>query len=71
MSIVDVFSERLNELTKGKGLIPSTFEKELNIPHSTAQGWFVGKNMPNYDYLVLIANFFECTTDYLLGVTDY
>ena len=71
MDTVKIFSERLNELIKERNMNANKLIKELGVPQSTAQAWFVGKNVPNYEYLIMIAKYFNCSIDYLLGLTDY
>lgn len=71
MTKLENFSERLNELTKEKGLTPYALTKKLGIPHSTAQAWFEAKSFPSVEYLISLAEFFDCSVDYLLGLKDY
>lgn len=70
MEHLTIFSERLNELTKEKELTRYAVAKQIGIPYSTAQAWFVGSRYPSIEYLIQLAQFFECSVDYLLGVRD-
>ncbi len=45
--------------------------KILGVSKSSIGFYRDGTNQPNYSILIKIAVFFHCTTDYLLGVTDY
>ncbi len=71
MDYLTIFSTRLNDLLTDSGLTAYALTKQLNIPHSTAQAWFVGKSFPNVEYLIRLAKFFNCSIDYLVGVSDY
>lgn len=45
--------------------------KILGVSKSSIGFYRDGTNQPNYSVLIKIAKFFHCSTDYLLGVTDY
>lgn len=49
-------------------------QKQLAAAVGTSQGnvadWKSGRSTPSLDKLVLIAHYFEVSTDYLLGVSD-
>jgi len=42
----------------------------LGVNQRTISNWEVREIEPDYDILVLIANYFDVTTDYLLGRED-
>ena len=65
------FSVRLCELRDEKKLSQGKLATEFGISQNTLSSWEKGKHEPSFDMLVKIAAFFGCTTDYLLGVTDY
>ena len=64
-------SIRLKELREEKGLTQSELAKALNYTQTTIARWEAGNRSPNLDCLTALAKFFDCTTDYLLGLTDY
>lgn len=41
-----------------------------NIPTTTISGWLNANRLPDYNALIKLADFFDCTTDYLLGRED-
>ena len=41
-----------------------------NIPTTTISGWLNANRLPDYNALIKLADFFGCTTDYLLGRED-
>lgn len=65
------FGERLTELRLEKGLKQSELAKILNSRQQTISSWEHGDREPDFDFLIIIAKFFNVTTDYLLGLTDY
>ncbi|AFZ66099.1 helix-turn-helix domain-containing protein [Deinococcus peraridilitoris] len=68
-----IFSQRLRTLRSEREL--STFAVAEGILGSRDRAsevtkWESGKHFPAPENLVKIADFFSCSTDYLLGVTD-
>lgn len=66
-----MFSERLKELRQLRGLTQKDFAQEFNISSGTIGNWESGARLPDYATLIKIAKYFNVTTDYLLGLTDY
>lgn len=65
-----MFYERLCELCKEIGMAPSTFiEKEIGMSKGNVSKWKEGKS-PKSDTLQAIADYFDVTTDYLLGKSN-
>lgn len=64
------FVSKLKELREEKGLQQKELAELLNVSKSTISGWEVGRNEPQQEILIKIANVFEVTTDYLLGRED-
>ena len=65
------FGEILADLRRDKGLQQKELGKELHIAGSTISSYERGINLPNADRIIQIANYFDVTTDYLLGRTPY
>lgn len=61
---------KINELRKSKGLSQTALANELGISQSTLSYWERGDYEPDNDSLIKIADFFNVSTDYLLGRTD-
>ena len=68
--IKEIFIKRFKELMKEKNVNCSKLSKVLGIPESTLSNWKNGNRTIQIDNLVLIADFFEVSTDYLLGRED-
>lgn len=67
------FSQRLRTLRRARDL--STFAVAEGVLDSRDRAseitkWESGKHFPSPENLVRVANFFGCSLDYLLGVTD-
>lgn len=65
-----MFSERLKELRKSKGLTQIQFANEFNIANGTIGMWESGKREPDFATIQKIADFFGVTVDYLLGRSE-
>lgn len=63
------FLERLKSLCKEKSLNISVLLKDLELNPNSIKNWEKG-NFPNIQILIQIADYFHCSTDYLLGRTD-
>jgi len=66
-----IFAERLQELRKGKGLSVRKLAAATGLQHSAISRWENDLNNAGLEEVVLLANFFGVTTDYLLGRTEY
>ncbi len=68
-----VFSRRFCELMDSTSprLTQQELGDKLGVSKSSIGFYRDGTNMPTYSLLVKIADYFGCTTDYLLGRTDY
>lgn len=57
-------------LRKDKELTQSELAQILNVKQNSVSRWEKGVSLPDYPTLINCANFFNVTTDYLLGRTD-
>lgn len=58
---------RISELRKAKGETMTETAKNLNMPYTTYVNYEKGTREPNTETLVLLANYFKVTVDYLIG----
>lgn len=65
-----IFGERLRSLRKGKNLVLADIAKLLNVSTTQAGDMENGKTGTSLQRLVILAEFFQVSTDYLLGITD-
>ncbi|MBE5741596.1 MAG: helix-turn-helix transcriptional regulator [Clostridiales bacterium] len=69
--ILDVFAERFKQLLKDKDLDLQKLSNNIGIARSTLNDWKLGKKMPGADGVRKISDYFNVTTDYLLGKSDF
>jgi transcriptional regulator with XRE-family HTH domain len=70
VAYVSSFGERLAALRKKKGLSQAGLGRLLKVGQSTIAMYEKNRRSPDYKLLKRLADFFEVTTDYLLGRTD-
>lgn len=63
------FGEKLRKIRRENNIKQRTLANHLNIAVSTLSQYENDKRHPNFDILVAVADYFEVTTDYLLGVS--
>lgn len=63
------FFERLLTLCAAYGCKPNTIANHLGLSNATATKWKNG-TIPNGETLARIADYLDCSVDYLLGRTD-
>lgn len=64
------YSERLKKCRNKRKLTQEQLSSLLKFNRSTYAKYETGENQPDYDTLQKLADFFEVSTDYLLGRTD-
>ena len=65
-----ILGTRLKELRKGKGLKQIDIANELEMSLTGYASYEQGINKPPAETLVFLANFYNVSSDYLLGLTD-
>lgn len=61
----DVFSD----LCSANNVKPNVVTKRLGLSSATATNWKTSGRTPNGDTLLAVADYFDCSVDYLLGRT--
>ena len=64
-----MFFERLELMCKTNNCKPNTIAAHLGLSNATATKWKKGA-IPNGETLIGIADYLDCSVDYLLGRTD-
>jgi len=64
------FSGRLQALIKEKNKTPYRICKELHLNTGMMSGWVNQGKLPDYENLIALAYYFNCSADYLLGLSD-
>ena len=66
------FPERLKELRESKGLTMVELSRKIgSISQGALSHYEAGTRKPGLEILMELANFFNCSLDYLSGKTDY
>lgn len=61
------FGDKLKELRTKKGYTQKQVADILKVGRPTIAGYETKNIFPDYEKLIVLANLFECSTDYLLG----
>lgn len=62
------FSVKLRRLIEEKGITQKQLANELHMPVSTLGGYVQGTSEPDFATLKIIADYFNVSSDYLLGI---
>lgn len=65
-----MFNKRLREIRREQKYTMKSAAEALGMPFSTYSKYESGERTPDIYTLAKLADFFGCTTDYLLGRTD-
>lgn len=61
------FKDRLVQLRKSTNLLQADMAKKIGVARATYGAYEQGTRQPDFETLQRIANYFEVSTDYLLG----
>ena len=64
------FQERIKELRIQRNMSQMDLALATGISQSAIAKWELGKTEPTATAIIVLAKFFDETTDYLLGLTD-
>ena len=64
------FTERLKQLREERGVSQAAVSKVLGVSRYSIYAYEKGKSAPTLDGLVILADYFDVTLDYLLGRSD-
>ncbi len=70
MDTQEIFSKRLYQLRTKRRLTQKEVGEAIGVTHKTISTIESGLRTTTFDKLVLLAKFFEVSTDYLLGLKD-
>ncbi|WP_126990601.1 helix-turn-helix domain-containing protein [Candidatus Kurthia intestinigallinarum] len=65
-----LLGDRLKKLRKEKKLTQQDLASKINVTHVSISGYESGRRSPDTDTLQKLADYFEVSTDYLLGRSD-
>lgn len=64
---INIFAERLTDLMQENHLNIKELSAKTKIPRATINGWTLKIASPKIDNLIILADFFGVSVDYLLG----
>ena len=65
------FAQRLKELRLEKHLTTRELAKEIGVTNITISRWENNKSCATHDKIILLAQFFGVSADYILGLKDF
>lgn len=63
-----MIADKIKLLREKRGITQSELANRLGITRSGVNAWEMGISVPSTQYVVLLAKFFEVSTDYLLDL---
>ena len=66
----EIFCSRLRALREGRGEQQKDLALEFNVSKQKYSTWETGTREPNMAAIVALADYFDVSTDYLLGRVD-
>jgi transcriptional regulator with XRE-family HTH domain len=69
-SVRNSFRNRLIQLREELGLTQKQFANAIKMPNATINRYETGIREPDFDTLIIFADFFNVNTDFLLGRTE-
>lgn len=69
--MINKFSERLKELRLEHKLTIKELSDEINISNACISRWENNLRLPNSESIIIVAKYFNVSSDYLLGLTDF
>lgn len=67
---MEIFCTRIKELRLENGLTQKQTAEKLNTTNSAVCDWEKGRTQPDLETLKNIAKLFDCSVDYLLGISN-
>lgn len=64
------FAEHLRELRKSRNITQKQLATEINVAERNYQSFEYGKVKPSFDNLIILADYFNVSLDYLVGRSD-
>ena len=65
-----IFWQRFYDLCRKEGKRPNPVGKEIGLSSGIISKWKRDNRLPNSETLLKLAAYFNCSTDYLLGISD-
>lgn len=68
---IERFAERLKELMQSEQISRRALSVKTGLQRKSILNWLEGKYFPRYDALIKLADFFNVSVDYLLGISEF
>lgn len=68
--VIPAFGERLSMLIESHGYTVKTLSEEIGMTQATLSRYTTGGRNPDISYILKIAEFFQVSVDWLLGLND-
>ena len=65
------FKDRVKTLRQDKNISLTNLGALIGKTESACRAWELGRSKPDVDTLIKLAEYFNCTTDYLLGLSNF
>jgi len=65
-----LFSSQLKKIMKNKKNSQYRLNLDTHISRETLYNWSIDKRFPNIEHLIRLADYFDCSIDYLIGRED-
>ena len=63
-------ADRIQQLRKQKGISQEELADRVGVSRQAVSKWESAQSVPDLDKILLLSDYFEVTTDYLLGRTS-
>lgn len=71
MKDISLFPARFADIMKEKNVNQSELSRKTGISNQAISNWLAGKSEPLVSFVWRLADFFDCSVDYLIGRSDY
>lgn len=65
-----LIKKRLKKIREDKGLSRPKVYKDTGIPRATIEGWEMNKFLPKMEQLIILADYYNVSLDYIACRTD-
>lgn len=65
-----MFKDIFNQLLQKRNITAYKLSQDTGVTQGMISYWKKGERIPSAEYLVVVANYFDVSVDYLLGRTD-
>ena len=64
------FKVRLNLILENKKITKYRVAKDCNFNENRFDNWIKNENIPQTENIIVLAKYFDCSVEYLLGISD-